>query len=141
MPDSKAVVTSYDSIQEFVCEAIPAIGHGASATNGQIQQFSDHDQPDAHDKFQKWRVEHPTGWFINCRSSGGWMLHRVTCPHHGTTDWRADEGWGSLTRTPKLCSASIEALIELAKSRRPILLRCNECDASREESDHGKSAR
>ena len=50
-------------------------------------EFCDDDAWDAHDQFQQSRVDNPSGFFVNCRSSGGWMLHRVGCPYPGGSDW------------------------------------------------------
>src|SRR5438874_7450510 len=89
--------------------------------------FSDDKQPDAHDQFQRWRAEHPHAFFVNCRSSGGWMLHRVGCPHPGGPDWPIGE-WGSLTRTRKECHTDPDALRGWARERgQESLKECSDC--------------
>jgi hypothetical protein len=82
-----------------------------------VSEFLDGAQPDAHDAFQRWRADNPAGFFVNCRASGGWMLHRVRCPHHGTTDWQAGGEWGNLTRTRKACSTDRGQLVEWARQQ------------------------
>jgi hypothetical protein len=93
-----------------------------------VSEFFDDDQGMAHDRFQQWRANNPSGLFINCRGSGGWMLHQVDCPHHGTTDWQAGGEWGSLTSTRKACASSESELREWARQRGVnTLQRCSDC--------------
>ena len=93
-----------------------------------VSEFFDGDQADAHDAFQQWRTSNPSAFFLNCRSSGGWMLHRVECPHHGTTDWQAGNGWGSLTRTRKVCSTERKELLKWARQQGASEIKqCSDC--------------
>jgi hypothetical protein len=93
-----------------------------------VSEFFDGDQEGAHDQFQRWRAENPAGLFINCRGSGGWMLHRTHCPHYGTTDWQAGGEWGSLTRTRKACAANEAELRDWARQRGVAVLQtCSDC--------------
>lgn len=81
----------------------------------------------AHDEFQAWRQDNPTGFFVNCKTQGSWMLHRVTCPHPGGTDWRTGE-WGNLTKRRKICSTDRQELLELARQKGiSALTRCSDC--------------
>lgn len=92
-----------------------------------VSEFFDGDQSDAHDLFQQWRSDNPAGFFVNCRTSGGWMLHRVRCPHPGDTDWEAGE-WGSLARVRKACSADRRELVEWARRKGQTALKeCSDC--------------
>ena len=92
-----------------------------------LSEFLEDDQPKAHDAFQRWRTDNPAGFFINSRPSGGWMLHRVVCRHHGNTDWRAGE-WGSLTRTHKVASTDRRVLIAWAQQQGVGELKeCSDC--------------
>ena len=92
-----------------------------------VREFLDGEQPHAHDFFQRWRADHPVSFFVNCRASGGWMLHRVGCFHPGDTDWTSGKS-GSLTRVRKVCSTSRRELIEWARQNAPAALKkCNDC--------------
>jgi hypothetical protein len=92
-----------------------------------VSEFFDDEREDAHEAFQLWRQENPTGFFINCRATGSWMLHRVNCPHHGNTEWQAGE-WGSLTKRRKVCSAKRQELVEWARQRGATTLKtCSDC--------------
>lgn len=93
-----------------------------------VSEFVNSGLGDAHSAFQQWRTDNPGGFFINCRESGGWMLHRVECPHHGSTDWQAGGEWGSLTRTRKACSSNLAELREWARqSGVGDLKSCSDC--------------
>jgi hypothetical protein len=93
-----------------------------------VAEFCDSDYADAHDQFQRWRADNPAGVFIDCRASGGWMLHKVACPHHGTTDWPAGEESGTLTRTRKACASSEAELRTWARERGVATLQsCSDC--------------
>jgi len=81
----------------------------------------------AHDDFQTWRRGHRNGYFVNCKSSKLWMLHRVECDHHGDTEFGAAEG-GILTKRRKLCSEDKAELIERARQENAKLLFCNDCE-------------
>jgi hypothetical protein len=92
-----------------------------------VSVFFDEDSADAHDAFQRWRTDNPVGFFLNCRTSGGWMLHRVNCPHHGNTDWAAGP-WGCLTRTRKVCSTERKELLQWARQEgESDVKQCSDC--------------
>jgi hypothetical protein len=104
-----------------------------------VSEFFDREQVDPHDRFQRWRAENSGGLFINCRASGGWMLHRVACPHHGTTDWQAGDEWGSLTRTRKACASNEAELREWARRRGVALLQtCSDCWRTADRATPGR---
>jgi hypothetical protein len=93
-----------------------------------VREFCDDDQPEAHESFQRWRADNQAGYFINCRRSGGWMLHLVTCAHAGEADWPIGE-WGSLTRIRKACSTDAAELRRWALERGQIHLNeCSDCE-------------
>ncbi len=94
-----------------------------------VSEFCDDDDADAHNMFQHWRADNPAGFFINCRASDGWMLHRVRCPQHlGDTDWEAGEK-GGLTRIRKACSTDRRHLTEWARQRGHATLKeCSNCN-------------
>lgn len=92
-----------------------------------VQEFADADGAQAHEAFQRWRQETPSGYFINCRSESDGMLHRAPCGHHGVTD-TGPEAWGSLTRHRKVCSVSLQELLAWAeRTKMKPLQRCSTC--------------
>lgn len=92
-----------------------------------VQEFCDNGQTKAHDKFQRWRADNPKGFFINCRASAGWMVHRVGCPHTGDTDLSASV-FGSLTRKRKACSTDLRELQHWARKQgHDSLVQCSDC--------------
>jgi hypothetical protein len=100
-----------------------------------IEIFSDRDGEEAHANFQRWRDRHwGDGFFLNLRSPSNVMLHRSPCPHLGDTDWAAYEhGWGSLTRTKKICSIDRRELERWASENATAALkRCKDCEHLRE---------
>ena len=96
-----------------------------------IATFFARDDENAHAKFQQWRSLHwGNGYFLNYKSPNNVMLHRSPCPHLGDTDWdRAEQGFGSLTRSQKVCSTDRRELERWASEHatKP-LKRCRDCD-------------
>ena len=87
----------------------------------QLEKFSDRDSENAHAEFQKWRQQHfEDGYFLNYKGPSNTTLHRSTCwRHFGDTDWdRYREGWGSLTRSMKICSTDRRELMQWARENR-----------------------
>lgn len=96
-----------------------------------IEEFVDKGELKAHEAFQHWRREHMDGYFLNVKSPAVLMLHRTNCVHHGDVDWNFDEpaGWGSLTRTRKVCAAHLQDLLDWAQATVPsaVVQRCKDC--------------
>ena len=96
-----------------------------------IETFFDRDDEDAHVKFQRWRTQHwGDGYFVNPKSPNNVMLHRSPCPHLGDTDWaRAEEGFGSLTKSKKVCSTDPRELERWAgENATSAIKRCRDCE-------------
>jgi hypothetical protein len=96
-----------------------------------IETFFDRDDEEAHGNFQWWCSRHwGDGFFLNLRSLANVMLHRSPCPHLGDTDWAAYEhGWGSLTRTKKVCSTDRRELERwVGENATAALKRCHHCE-------------
>jgi hypothetical protein len=91
-----------------------------------MREFVDHGSAIVHEGFQAWRREHATGFFVNLQAIGGPMLHRTTCFHAGDNTHPAD-AWGSLTRSPKLCSTDVSELARWAASKNVLLRPCTGC--------------
>jgi len=91
--------------------------------------FQDKDYGDTHAAFQQWRRHNPEGYFLNLKSSRNAMLHRTLCPHTGDTEWgHGEEGYGSLTRSKKICSENSRELEEwAAKNVAESLKKCRDC--------------
>ena len=93
-----------------------------------IIEFSDAMQPDAHMLFQKWRVDNLDGFFINVKPKKEFMLHHVSCWHHGDTQWTPDMfGGGTLTKNRKICSADYHELEKWAEDNHVELKECASC--------------
>lgn len=89
--------------------------------------FHDELDEDAHDLFQTWRRNNEGGFFINCKGKSSWMVHRVTCPHPGDTEWGRDFG-ASLTKFKKVCSGDIQELVQWARRAGSVNLTfCSHC--------------
>jgi hypothetical protein len=69
-----------------------------------VVTFHNAEDPGAHEAFERWRREHPTGLFINYGSEFDMMLHRPDCPHFVFRELR------SLTSYRKVCAQSINDL-------------------------------
>ncbi len=82
-----------------------------------IVEFQDTQDTFDHEKFQAWRRQNDDGFFVNVKSPTNLMLHRVTCNHHGDSTWERETGWGSLTRSRKLCSDSVSELQQLVAEK------------------------
>jgi hypothetical protein len=96
-----------------------------------IETFFDRDETDAHAKFQGRRARHwSDGYFVNYKSPNNVMLHRSPCPHLGDTDWaRAEQGFGSLTRSRKICSTDSRELERwTSENATSGLKRCRDCE-------------
>jgi hypothetical protein len=94
-----------------------------------ITIFHDQTDPEAQDKFERWRQTTAYGYYINYRSPRNIMIHRVGCPHD--TPW--NQKWGSLTKTKKVCSNSEDELGEWARANAYTpLKRCADCSRFRQ---------
>ncbi len=96
-----------------------------------IETFFDRDDENAHGDFQSWRQRHyEDGYFLNFKSPNDVMLHRSPCPHLGDTDWdRAEQGFGSLTRSKKVCSTDrLELERWVDENATGTLKRCRDCE-------------
>ena len=99
-----------------------------------IETFIGRHDGDAHRDFQRWRAHHwGDGYFLNYKSPGNVMLHRSPCPHLGDTDWAPYEhGWGSLTRSKKICSTDSRELERwVSENATAALKRCQDCERLR----------
>lgn len=96
-----------------------------------IEEFVDAGEHKVHEAFQHWRREHMDGYFLNVKSPSVLMLHRADCLHHGDPDWSTDNpaGWGSLTRTRKVCSDDRDELVAWATGNAgtATVKRCKDC--------------
>jgi hypothetical protein len=91
-----------------------------------IKEFPDKNGPDEHERFQRWRRENPSGFFINYKSPNNLMIHSVPCSHSGDTEWEVGE-WGTLTKKRKICSTSEEKLQQWAAEHNLALKKCRDC--------------
>jgi len=80
-----------------------------------------------HDLFQDWRGRNQDGFVLNCQSMKKWMLHRVDCPHFGSTEFNIEDECGSLTKTRKICSNRVDALRLQAKEEKALVTDCFHC--------------
>ena len=83
----------------------------------------------AHRPFQRWRSQHPDGFFLNVKARKDVSLHRTLCIHSGDVRWVPSRNQGkSLTRRTKVCSTSAQepmdyTLREFAAPAKP----CGDC--------------
>ena len=85
--------------------------------------FFDAYDPDAHEKFLRWRERNRGGYVISRRSASDAMLHRTSCGHFEHGDKSA-----SLTRAMKICSPNKEELEWWARENvGGRLRRCRDC--------------
>ena len=66
--------------------------------------FHDADGPGANAAFERWRRDHPEGFFLNFGSPSDMMVHRPACPHYVFHEPR------SLTSYKKVCADRFEDL-------------------------------
>ena len=96
-----------------------------------IVMFFDRDSKNAHGEFQRWRARHwGDGYFLNYKGQSYVMLHRSPCPHLEDEDWlRPEQGFGSLTRSKKVCSTNHAELERWAgENAKAALKRCKDCE-------------
>jgi len=96
-----------------------------------IETFFDREGAVAHGDFQRWRARHfEDGYFLNVKSPSYVMLHRSACPHLEGTDWlRPEQGFGSLTKSKKVCSTHPQELEHWASENATATLsRCKDCE-------------
>jgi hypothetical protein len=85
--------------------------------------FFDAYDPEAHNKFLRWRERNSRGYVISRRSAGDAMLHRTYCGHFEHGDKSA-----SLTRMMKVCSNNKGDLEGWARENLSARLkRCRSC--------------
>jgi hypothetical protein len=86
--------------------------------------------PNAHERLQAWRRDHPDGFLVNLSVKGDSFLHRAEyCPHLGDANWVEDQlpGWGSMGNSTKVVSTDKEALVNWAHRNQIKLIRCSSC--------------
>lgn len=96
----------------------------------ELLEFYDRDDDNAHADFQRWRRQnYGNGLFLNYKGPSNTMLHRNSCPHLGDADWdRAEQGFGSLTSTKKICSTDRPELEQWAVEHCVVgVKRCQDC--------------
>jgi len=76
-----------------------------------VATFHDADAPGAQDAFERWRREHPRGFFLNYGSPSDMVVHRTDCPRF------IFRGSRSLTSYKKVCAESIDELEVWASQR------------------------
>jgi hypothetical protein len=69
-----------------------------------VTTFHDADGPGASEAFERWRREHPRGFFLNFGSPSDMMVHRTECPRFVFRVPR------SLTSYEKACADEVEEL-------------------------------
>ena len=87
-----------------------------------VATFHDEDGPGAHDAFERWRRDHPTGFFLNFGSPSDMVVHRTDCSHFIFRQPR------SLTSYKKVCAeriSDLEAWAARESSMKPTF--CRRC--------------
>jgi hypothetical protein len=89
-----------------------------------MEVFADPLDPEAHDKFEKWRDRHLRGYVVSSRSKNNAMLHRADCGH---LVFSPNDNV-SLTAAPKYCSTDKRELENWARENMDKKLkRCRSC--------------
>ena len=95
-----------------------------------IAEFDNTSDPQAHEKFRRWRVAHPDGYFLNIRGPRTMMLHRVGCPHlhyNGGEEYYDGVTTGNLAKNKKMCSLVKHELEDWAKHTGATWTECQDC--------------
>ena len=93
-----------------------------------VTVFRDKPADLAHDRFQDWRAENPSAYFLNLESKKKGILHQNQCLHPGDTDWTCDiDGFNSLTKKAKACAKSVQLLKQWASANGIETKRCRDC--------------
>ncbi len=95
-----------------------------------IEEFDDAKNPQAHDNFVQWGLDHKAGFFISIRSPTDMMLHRVGCWHvyrKDGTPFYDGKTTGNLAKNPKICSLATRELKDWAKDKGIELRECAHC--------------
>lgn len=96
--------------------------------DGEMQQFHNELQPDAHTQFQRWRREHPDGYFLTAKTQSSYILHHVSCRHVGNDTWEPEDAHGeSLTAQTKVCSTDDKQIEEWAVAQGASVKDCKDC--------------
>ncbi len=97
-----------------------------------LEFFKDNDSApaSAHRQFQRWRSRHRYGFFLNVKGKKDVKLHRTLCTHSGDVHWIPTRNRGeSLTRRLKICSSSVQELMDYAlKELRAPARACEDCN-------------
>ena len=95
----------------------------------ELSVFHDKSNDNAHIDFQKWRQQHPDGYFLNNKGPSSTLMHRVHCWHlREPGDLDRTEDSSSLTRLKKICSTDRDALRQWAtKEGIQNVKQCQDC--------------
>ena len=91
-----------------------------------VKEFRERADSDSHAEFQKWRREHPAGFFLNCRTDSVVMLHRCRCIHVGNMEHARGE-WADLAKHLKACDDDRGKLLSWAKDNGYTAEKCADC--------------
>jgi hypothetical protein len=86
-----------------------------------------YDRPEDEASFNRWRKDHPQGFFLNCEPNWRFKLHRSNCHHFGSTSRTIGEDGWSITRIPKKCDLDQSKLKKWARTWAAKLDTCTSC--------------
>ena len=92
-----------------------------------VEEFHDATDLSAHGAFQRWRISHADGYYLNLETRNKAKLHGCQCWHAGGANLSADELGGSLTLKKKVCSDEPAALLSWANRHRVPVKACAHC--------------
>mgnify|MGYP001283416096 CR=1 FL=1 len=92
-----------------------------------VEEFHDAIDVSAHDAFQRWRISHSDGYYLNLETRNKAKLHGCQCWHAGGANLSATELGGSLTLKKKVCSDEPAALLSWANRHRVPVAACAHC--------------
>ena len=86
-----------------------------------------YDRPADEAAFNRWRKDHPGGFFLNCEPDWCFKLHRTNCHHFGSTSRTIGQDNWSITQIPKKCDLDHSKLQKWAKSLGAKVTNCTSC--------------
>lgn len=105
-----------------------------------ITQFLDANGVIVHGEFQKWRRDHPGGYYLAFKATARANLHAEDCWHAGSNEWMPEDDDSSLTSHRKVCSTDKAELLTWARSENVDVRPCAHCLGDRERDVLGGRA-
>jgi hypothetical protein len=79
--------------------------------------------PTSHDRFLRWRQQHPGGFIVNRTSDRKGKLHFARCSHL----FYVSDGSARMTKRVKVCSTDRAEIEAWAHANQQVLEECDSC--------------